>query len=47
MHQADAPLVWQMEECFVDEDAFVVHQKRATAAVEPHFSISEGEVAES
>lgn len=47
VHQADAPLVWQVEECFVDEDAFVVHLKRATVSIGPHASIGEGEVAES
>ena len=48
VHQSDDPLVWQVEECFVDEEAFVAHQKRAaasewgkvTAGIERNYSVA-------
>ncbi|MFT3944203.1 MAG: antibiotic biosynthesis monooxygenase [Ancrocorticia sp.] len=45
--QTDNPLVWQVDELFVDEDSFAAHQLRvaeskwgrATAGIERHYVI--------
>ena len=45
--QTNTPLIWQVDELFVDEDSFAAHQSRvaesewgrATAGIERHYTI--------